>query len=148
MGWGGFICLGHPAGSCITSATSSEPVSLQCTALPLHTTELRTRVATPLLSLITVGKASYPIQAQECPPGLPFLSRSGKQDVIFIFSLSTKADHWSRWAQRVDGGHIHPPHCDHVPLKDPPELHHCNQHYSWDFLPAPSALGRADKPNP
>lgn len=108
MGWGGFICPGHPAGSSITSASSSEPVSLQCRVLLLHTTELKPRVATPLLSLITVGKASYPIPAQECPPGLPFLCRSEKQDVIFIFSLSTKADHWSRWAQRVAAGHIHP----------------------------------------
>lgn len=81
--------------SCIASATSSELISLQCTVLHLHTTELRPRAATPLLSLITVGKASYPIQARECHPGLPFLCRSGKQDVIFIFSLSTKADHWS-----------------------------------------------------
>lgn len=108
MAWGGFICPGHPAVSRITSATSSEPISLQWTVLLLHTTELRPRAATPSLSLSTVGKASYPIQAQKCPPGLPFLCRSGKQDVVFVFSLSTKADHWSRWTQRVDAGHIHP----------------------------------------
>lgn len=95
-GLGRVYLPGHPAGSCITSATSSELVSLQRTVLPLHTTELRPRAATPLLSLMAVGKASYSVQAQECPAGLPFLCRSGKQDVVFIFSLSTKADRWSR----------------------------------------------------
>lgn len=108
-GWGVFICPEHPTGSHLTSATtSSEPVSLQHRALPLHTTQPRPRVAASLLGLTAAGKAFYPIHVQEHPPGLPFLCRSGKQDVFFIFSLSTRAESWTRWAQRVDAGNIHP----------------------------------------
>lgn len=43
--------------------------------------------------------------------GCPFsvgLHRSGKQDVFFIFSLSTRAESWSRWAWRMGAGKVHP----------------------------------------
>lgn len=96
-------------GSHLSSATaSSEFVSLQHRVLLLHAMGPRPRAAASLLSLTTAGKAFYSVQAQECPPGLPFLCKSGKQGIFFIFSLSTRAEIRSRRAQRVDAGNIHP----------------------------------------